>query len=55
MHASEIFKRFESWIEGYPEAIISVALIITALFGIYVAISGHKLAKVVLLAYWWFP
>ena len=51
----KFFKDFEKWLEGYPNDVITIALVITALWGIYIALTGNKLLKIGILAYWWFP
>jgi len=52
-------KRLWEWadsrLQGSPDAVISLLLILTAVFGVGVALFGPRPLKLVLLGWWWFP
>ena len=55
VNIKETWKRFHEWLKGQPDSFITVALIVTAVLGILVALTAPTEFKAILLAYWWFP
>lgn len=51
----QTWSKFHEWLKGQPDSFITVALILTAVFGILVALHAPTEFKAILLAYWWFP
>lgn len=49
------FHRFESWLAGWPNSVLTAALLIAAAVTIAVALRGSARQKAVLLTYELFP
>lgn len=51
----EYHDRLDAWLQGEPDRVITILLLLTALFGVAVALAGPRVAKVGLILYWWLP
>jgi hypothetical protein len=49
------FHRFEEALDGWPDTILSSALFLTGIGACLLALFGPRSAKVVALAWMWFP
>jgi len=49
------FHRFEEALDGWPDTLLSSALIVTGIGACLLALFGPRSAKVVALAWMWFP
>ena len=49
------FHRFERWLEGWPNGVLTVVLIVAALVIVWIALRGTAFEKSVVAAYVFFP
>jgi hypothetical protein len=52
---STLFRRFERWLAGWPDSILTIALLAAAAVLVVVALAGRPLEKVVVASWVFFP
>lgn len=52
---TRIFTNVNEWLEGWPSAALTLALVAVAVIALYVAMRGSTVGKAFLLAWFIFP
>lgn len=55
MGIEDTYKRFEAWLQGWPGAFLSLALIVAAVVIVVIALRGSAIEKAIALTYVVFP
>lgn len=51
----DLFHRFEASLDGWPDHVLTIAIVAVAIAGIAAAFFGPRWLKIMILAYWLFP
>jgi len=52
---TRLFTDIDQWLQGWPSAGLSIALVIAAIILVYLAFRGSNTAKALAVAYVYFP
>ena len=55
MGIEHAFKRFEHWLTGWPNGVLTVALVLAAVVLVVIAFTGRPWEKAIAAAYVFFP